>query len=851
MAGMSDGFDFDVAFSLAGEQVSKVEPIAALLKGRGLSVFFYEWTEVHRGLPSVDLKAHLAALYGSRCRLVVPVLSADYQSKRWTRDENEVVHRVLIRKERGDAVFLLAADDTSVSGYLPDVDAAFSLSRHAPEALAEAIAGRVEQLKAREGSTRRSRGLSGVPPLPADHVVRTEELGLLQQALTAAAGSSAPLATVLVGMGGIGKTRLAQTICQPEHRPARYEDAAWIPVGQSPEDLPARVRQAARELGEDDRDYVGDAAVWARYRELLQTRPILVVLDDVWDAAHLRPFLVEGASGHLLVTTRNDRVYQNQRVQVVDVGDMTAAEALRVLRASAGRDDPADADIVERLRGHALALTVVGGQLRDDRRSSADWLASFTRLSQVRASRHRGTREDDLVACFDLSRDRLATDDRPRFDALGIFRGRVPDETVLALWAQLGLAPDDGGRRLLADLDRLSLIDRTDQGVALHDLLRDYACEKLEKPREAHRALLRAFGASSDARIPEAREHDPYYLRYSMYHFEHAGLRSRDIAFAQEDLWGWASVVFWFRPRLVSIARPPSLDPDPLPDDARIALMGNWATGRYGAQVIAGTLRAEGGFSLILHLGDVFRVGRPSEVQKHFLKLWPFHPGTVSRALNGNHDMLSGGKGYFNVLLPALKQPSSYFACASSHWLFIGLDTAFDDETLEAEQRDWLEATLARAEGRRVVLFSHHYLFSAVDRRLPRKLHRSVAPLLARYPVAAWYWSHDLQAVIYDPSPAHGGMRARSAGHGGVPVRRRRETARLPAEQVSDGVAWRRFPSSEVSPSGLLLDGPNPHVRFRPDRSTPHGYVTLTLAGPALTERYHQPDGSVIWDQPI
>jgi hypothetical protein len=75
---------FDVALSLAGEQRELIEPIAADLRSRGYSVFFYGWPNFVAELAKPNLDTHLRRIYGSEARLLVPVLSADYARKPWT-----------------------------------------------------------------------------------------------------------------------------------------------------------------------------------------------------------------------------------------------------------------------------------------------------------------------------------------------------------------------------------------------------------------------------------------------------------------------------------------------------------------------------------------------------------------------------------------------------------------------------------------------------------------------------------------------------------------------------------------------------------------------------------------------
>jgi hypothetical protein len=117
------------------------------------------------------------------------------------------------------------------------------------------------------------------------------------------------------------------------------------------------------------------------------------------------------------------------------------------------------------------------------------------------------------------------------------------------------------------------------------------------------------------------------------------------------------------------LVRPTGSSAEALADDAIVAIAADWGTGMYGAPEIADSIRKQAAsrkFDLLMHLGDVYYSGTLKEVQERFLDVWPADAGTVSRTLNSNHEMYSGGFAYFDLALPALKQTSSYFALQNS-----------------------------------------------------------------------------------------------------------------------------------------------------------------------------------------
>jgi hypothetical protein len=314
-----------------------------------------------------------------------------------------------------------------------------------------------------------------------------------------------------------------------------------------------------------------------------------------------------------------------------------------------------------------------------------------------------------------------------------------------------------------------------------------------------------------------------------------------------EDPWGWIRSYFdhvdasEFHP----ILRPGSTAPEPLADGATIGLLSDWGTGLYGAPVSAQTLAATGGFDLLMHLGDVYYSGTPKETAERFADVWPTGAAAVSRALNGNHEMYSGGHAYFEHTLPAFGQEASYFAMANARWLLIGLDSAYVDHALDAEQAGWVNRVVAEHGGdRRVLLFSHHQLFSRLEHQGP-KLEEALGGLLRSGRVAAWYWGHEHDCALYDAHPGYG-LRARLLGNGGIPAFRKQAVRNAPSVHDAAGVSWRRLEATPASPAAEYLDGPNPYIKGKEEKFVPHGYVTLELGAERLLERLHLPDGTEI-----
>ena len=262
-------------------------------------------------------------------------------------------------------------------------------------------------------------------------------------------------------------------------------------------------------------------------------------------------------------------------------------------------------------------------------------------------------------------------------------------------------------------------------------------------------------------------------------------------------------------------------------------------------------------FDVMMHLGDIYYSGTKQEVDERFLKVWPADAATVNRALNGNHEMYSGGFGYFQLILPAFKQAGSYFALQNEHWVLVGLDTAYIDHDMDTTQVAWLNVILKQAEvkkKRKVVLFSHQQPFSRLDAQGP-KLQQALSHLLEDQVITAWYWGHEHQCILYDRHPTWGFF-GRCLGHGGIPEARKDEVKQAPADAAHPGGAgctWRRLEATAASPGCLALDGANSDMKKAFDRQkfAPHGFMTLEFKGESLTERVLTSDGVEIFSNTI
>jgi hypothetical protein len=236
----------------------------------------------------------------------------------------------------------------------------------------------------------------------------------------------------------------------------------------------------------------------------------------------------------------------------------------------------------------------------------------------------------------------------------------------------------------------------------------------------------------------------------------------------------------------------------PLKPGATVALIADWGTGTD----IAVTLLKELALKkpdVVIHLGDIYYSGTSEECDVNFQRIIDTVLDRDTQhipvyTLAGNHDMYSGGAGYYGLLKTlngeACKQPASFFCLRNEHWQFIAMDTGLHDYDpltvnevvtfLEKDEEDWIVDRIAEFTGK-TILLSHHPLFSAFSKIGPadpdgvlcphnHKLAESFERFskAAKQPIAAWFWGHEHNLYVYE---SYLGLeRGRCIGHGAVPV---------------------------------------------------------------------------------
>ena len=353
--------------------------------------------------------------------------------------------------------------------------------------------------------------------LPPDFVARPEEFEpIVQLLLDKRREQRNPVAitTALRGAGGFGKTTLAKAVCHDERIQEVFDDGVlWVTLGEKVDNLVGKVAELTTMLSGEPSHLTDLDPVRTRLIELLADRDILMVIDDVWDPAHLEPFLQGGPLCARLITTRNlDTVPRQARNVKVD--SMQPAEAAALLGAGLpGECTPQIAALAERVGNWPLLLGIVNGALRERVDDTSQPLSQA--ITDVSDALDEGgvtaldpenaeARNRAVALTVEASLKHISKDgqERRRFAELSVFPEdvEIPLDVVGQLWSTTGGLKPFKVRDLCLKLHRRSLLqslDLTTRQLRLHDVMRDYLRAELARhtdPRQVHSQLVDGWG---------------------------------------------------------------------------------------------------------------------------------------------------------------------------------------------------------------------------------------------------------------------------------------------------------------------------------------------------------------------
>jgi DNA-binding SARP family transcriptional activator len=326
-----------------------------------------------------------------------------------------------------------------------------------------------------------------LPAASADFTGRAIERETVISALFPCGGHPGVPVVAVSGPPGVGKTSLALYAAHKIR--AKFPDGQlWVQLGGAS----ARPRESGDVLGELLRalgthgsaipDGCSERAVC--YRSRLADRKVLVVVDDAASAAQVRPML-PGTPGCALLVTSRSRLEDLDGAHLMPLDVMTPEDAADLLVRIIGRprvasERGAAAELVQACGALPLALRVAAAKLAA--RPSWPLPAMVRRLAGER-DRLRELEAGDLSvrASIASSYESLPEGPRRAFRLLALL-----GPSDFAEWVISALLGEPDARDVTGELVGRSLltplgVDATGEPrYRLHDLLRDYAAERLD-----------------------------------------------------------------------------------------------------------------------------------------------------------------------------------------------------------------------------------------------------------------------------------------------------------------------------------------------------------------------------------
>ena len=335
-----------------------------------------------------------------------------------------------------------------------------------------------------ESSTTRGPRPIELPMVPIRLVNRESEL----LALTAFSnrGAAGPIADVIVltGMHGVGKSALCAHWAMQNWD--RYTDGQLVGrfsggLGDDRSSVDEVLTGFLHELG------IPDDAIPPRFadrrrlfREASQTRRLLVLLDDVREAAEVTALRPTG-SGSLVIATSNyfleELLYEGAGLVEVEPLDPPTSARLLVDLVGEARleaEPEAVARLIELCVGLPLALRVCGGRLAGAARTRS--IASL--VAGIESAAHRlealsGVGSYRVDAIFDVAYQELPAGQAATYRALGLYPG---GDIIPAAVARLRDVPVSEATAAIDGLQQAHLVDIAGEDrFRLHELVAHHA----------------------------------------------------------------------------------------------------------------------------------------------------------------------------------------------------------------------------------------------------------------------------------------------------------------------------------------------------------------------------------------
>jgi WD40 repeat protein len=428
---------------------------------------------------------------------------------------------------------------------LPEL-ALFPWSKEEPSAIVPVVSQASPQIPPH-------RRIFQAPDLPKGYVPRPKAFKKIKHLLlTQEENQTTAITTALRGAGGFGKTTLASALCHDSEIQATFPDGIlWIELGEHPPGSLAVLNELLHALEPSERGVLTLEEARIRWRQALEKRACLLVIDDVWQKEALKELLQGGPRCVRLVTTRNDQMLPDDARRVW-VDAMEPDEAMTLLCQGVIDDWQHELNqpvlehmVVQQLGCWPLLLSLAKGmltiQVKRLHKPPEQALAQVERAYEDRgmAAFHMGDRIERhrrADMCIEVNLCQLEEWVSPHYQAsqryqeLAVFSEGtdIPLSTLQIYWQRTGGLKEWEVEELCLHLSDLSLVLPWNPGqgiIRLHDVMHNYLIQHAGTHLPAlHSQLLDAYqqilGLIRWADLPQS---EVYLWQHLILHLSQAG----------------------------------------------------------------------------------------------------------------------------------------------------------------------------------------------------------------------------------------------------------------------------------------------------------------------------------------
>ncbi|TYH21172.1 hypothetical protein ES288_A04G021700v1 [Gossypium darwinii] len=336
----------------------------------------------------------------------------------------------------------------------------------------------------------------------------------------------------IVGMGGIGKTTLAQLVYNDPSIEESFDHKSWVCVSDD-FDAVNITKTILRSLDADSRDENDLNLLQVKLKKKLTGKRFLLVLDDIWNESYRdwtilrKPF---GAGTKIIVTTRLEKVSSNvDSVKVFYLDKLSHHDCLSIFAQHALKARNFDGhpqfkeigeNIVRRCNGLPLAAEAIGSLLRT--------VTDHSEWEKVYESEMWDLPEDTcgLIPALRLSYHYLPPHLKRCFEYCSIFPKdyEFEEEEIILLWRAEGFLQSKAKIQDKVSRSFFQISSKDKSRFVMHDLMNDLAqlvageiCCRLEGEKQqkfSHRSRHSSY--VSDDRYHIVKKFEAFYQMTSL-----------------------------------------------------------------------------------------------------------------------------------------------------------------------------------------------------------------------------------------------------------------------------------------------------------------------------------------------